>query len=81
MSEMRCAYTIFLIVTCYLLPVDILLHNASVVPPLYIRCTSVPNPFQVRSGTIGSAKEERRIIGVTTDLLGRQKGRRELHLR
>jgi hypothetical protein len=50
-------------------------------PPLYIRCTSVPNPFQVRSGTIGSAKEERRIIGVTTDLLGRQEGRRELHLR
>jgi hypothetical protein len=50
-------------------------------PPLYLRSKSVSGPFQVRSGTIGSAKEERRIIGVTTDLLGRQEGRRELHLR
>ena len=38
-------------------------------PSLQVRSKSVPNPFQVRSGTIGSAKVERRIIGVTSDFL------------
>ena len=71
MSEMRCAYTIFLIVTCYLLPVDILLHNASVVPPLYLRSKSVSGPFRNYRISEGRAKDHRSYNGLAWEAEGK----------
>ena len=71
MSEMRCAYTIFLIVTCYLLPVDILLHNASVVPPFQIRFRSVSGPFRNYRISEGRAKDHRSYNGLAWEAEGK----------
>ena len=69
---MRCAYTIFLIVTCYLLPVDILLHNASVVPPLYLRSKSVSGPFRNYRISEGRAKDHRSYNGLAWEAGGKE---------
>ena len=69
MSEMRCAYTIFLIVTRYLLLVDILLAVFSVVPPLCLRCAFASPPFRNYRINGGRAKDHRSYNGFAWDVI------------